>query len=157
MYTNQSTVTNLHNFFFFLTRSHCAASDNKKNPAQLSEQACSVTQDNFESLKASIITRYQDTLSDDLNPEPMEIPDKAMHIYLQPNAVPSKISIALRIPLRMQRAATQVITDLIKKQVITKVNKPTQLCAPGFFVAKPNGTSVRLVRDYTKLSKLLLF
>ena len=28
---------------------------------------------------------------------------------------------------------------------ITKVNKPTTWCAPGFFVPKPNGTSVRLV------------
>ena len=55
----------------------------------------------------------------------------------------------------MQRAATQVISDLLKKQVITKINKPTPWCAPGFFVPKPNGTSVRLVTDYTKLNKLV--
>ena len=85
----------------------------------------------------------------------MEIPDKAMHIYLQPNAVPNQISIARLVPLPMQCAATQVIHDLLKKQVITKVNKPTPWCAPGFFVPKPNGTSVRLVTDYTRLNKFV--
>ena len=76
-----------------------------------------------------------------------------MHIYLQPNAVPNQISIARLVPLRMQLAATQVISDLLIKQVKTKVNMPTPWCAPGFFVPKPNGTSVRLVTDYTKLNK----
>ena len=92
-----------------------------------------VTQDKFEYLKANIVTRYQDTLSNDLNPEPMEIPGMNMHIYLQPNAVSNQISIARFVPLRMQGAATQVITDLLKKQVITKVNKPTPWCTLGFF------------------------
>ena len=91
----------------------------KKNPAQLSKQACSVTQDNFDFLKANIIARYQETLSDDLNPDLMEMTGNAMHIYLQPNAVPSQISITRLVPLRMQHAASQVIADLLKKQVIT--------------------------------------
>ena len=67
-----------------------------------------------------------------------------MHIYQQPNAVPNTISIARLVPLRMQRAANQVISDLLKKQVITKVNKPTPWCAP-----------VCMVTDYTKLNKLV--
>ena len=83
----------------------------------------------------------------------MEIPGQSMHIYLQPKAVPNSISIARLVPLRMQRAANQAISNLLKKQVRTKVNKPTPWCAPGFFVPKPNGTSVRLVTDYTKLNK----
>ena len=128
---------------------------NKNFPAQLHDHACSVVQENYDFLKAKIITKFQDTLSDDLSPEPMEIPGKAMHIYLQPNAIPSQISIARLVPLCMQRAANQVMTDLLKKQVITKVNKPSQLCAPGVFVPKPNGTSVRLVTDYTKLNKFV--
>ena len=78
-----------------------------------------------------------------------------MHIYLQLNAMPNTISIASLVPLRIQRAETQVISDLLKKQVITKVNKPTPWCSPGFFVPKPNGTSVRLVTDYTKLKKFV--
>lgn len=65
---------------------------------------------------------------------------------------PIQISIARLIPLHMKWAATQVITDLLDKQVITKVNKPTQWCEPGFLVPKPKETSVRLVMDYTKLN-----
>lgn len=38
-------------------------------------------------------------LCDSLSPDPMEIPGKAMHIYLQPKAIPSQISIAGLIPL----------------------------------------------------------
>ena len=127
---------------------------NKKFPPQIHE-VHSIQQEQFDSTKARIVNKFQETLSDYLNPNPMEIPGKAMHIYLQPNAVPNTISIARLIPLRMQRTATQVISDLLKKQVITKVNKPTPWCAPGFFVPKPNGTSVRLVTDYTKLNKFV--
>ena len=76
-------VTNLHKNLLISWQDLIAVRViNKKNPAKLSQQARSVTQDNFESLKANIITRYQETLSDDLNPESMEIPVKAMHIYL---------------------------------------------------------------------------
>ena len=83
---------------------------NKNFPAQINEQVCSLTQEKFDSMKAHIINKYQDTLKDDLNHNPMEIPGKAMHIYMQPNAVPNQISIAPLVPLRNQRAATQVIS-----------------------------------------------
>ena len=85
-------------------------------------------QELYESSRIQIINKFQETLSDDLNPNPMEIPGKSMHIYLQPNAVPNSISIAKLVPLCMQRAANQVISDLLKKQVITKVNK--YICLP---------------------------
>ena len=127
---------------------------NENFPAQIQE-VHSVEQDQFESTRIRIINRFQETLSDDLSSNPMEIPGKSMHIYVQPNAVPNTISIARLVPLRMQCAANQVISDLLKKQVITKVNKPTPWCTPGFFVPKPNGTSVRLVTDYTKLNKFV--
>ena len=127
---------------------------NENFPAQIQE-VHSVEQEQFDSTRLKIINKFQETLSDDLNPNPMEIPGKSMHIYLQPNAVPNTISIARLVPLRMQRAANQVISDLLKKQVITKVNKPTTWGAPRFFVPKPNGTSVRLVTDYMKLNKFV--
>ena len=127
---------------------------NENFPAQIQE-VHSAEQEQFESTKLQIISKFQETLSDDLNPNPMEIPGKSMHIYLKPNTVPNTISIAHLFPLRMQRAANQVISDLIKKQVITKVNKPTPWCAPGFFVPKPNGTSLCLVTDYTKPNKFV--
>ena len=127
---------------------------NENFPAQIQE-VHAAEQELYESSRSRIINIFQETLSDDLNPNPMEIPGKSMHIYLQPNAVPNSISIARLVPLHMQRAPNQVISDLLKKQVITKVNKPTPWCAPGFFVPKPNGTSIRLVTDYTKLNKFV--
>lgn len=128
---------------------------NSNFPAQLINTACSVDSENLNELRDKVINQFQDTLSNDLSPNPMEITDKAMHMYLQPNAIHSQISIAQLIPLLMQRGATQVITYLLHKQVITKVNKPTQWGAPGFFVSKPNGTTVHLVTYYTKLHKFV--
>ena len=119
--------------FSFLARYQWITCHQQGLPGSTSRSACSVASENYDSLKAKIITKFQDTLSDDLSPEPMEIPGKAMHIYLPPHAIPSQISIAHLVPRCMQHAATQVITDFLKKQVITKVNKPTQWCAPGFF------------------------
>ena len=81
---------------------------NKNFPAQLQE-VHSVQQEQFNSTRAQIIDKFQDIFSDDLNPKPMEIPGKSMHIYLQQNAVPNTISIARLVPLSMQGAATQVI------------------------------------------------
>ena len=127
---------------------------NENFPAQIQE-VHSAKQEQFESSRLRIFSKFQETLSDDLNPNPMEIPGKSMHIYLQPNVVPNTISIARLVPPRTQRAANQVISDLLKKQVITKINKPTPWCAPGFFFPKPNRTSVRLVTDYTKLNKFV--
>ena len=77
-------VTNLHkNLLNSLQDLIALRVINKNFPAQLSEEACSVMQDNFYLLKANIIARYQEKLSDDLNHDPMEIPCKTMHIYLQ--------------------------------------------------------------------------
>ena len=150
-------VSNIHKNLLLITWQDLIAIRviNKSFPAQINEEVHSVAQEKFESTKARIVNKYQKTLNDDLNPNPMEIPGKAMHTYLQPNAIPNQISIARLIPLLMQCAATQVISDLLTKQVITKVNKSTPWCAPGFFVPKPNGTSVRLVTDYTELNKFV--
>ena len=123
-------VSNLHKNLLISWQDLIALREINKKLSLVNEQICFVTQEKFDSMKAHIINNYQDTLNDYLNPNPMEIPGKAMHIYLQPNAVPNQISIAQLVPLSMQHAATQVISDLLKKQVITKVNKPTPWCAP---------------------------
>ena len=57
---------------------------NENFPAQLQE-VHSVQKDKFDSTRAREIDKFRETLSDDLNPKPMEIPGKSM----QPNAVPT--------------------------------------------------------------------
>lgn len=86
---------------------------NSNFPKQLDDTACSASSENFNDLREKIVYQFQDTLSGDLSPDPMEILGKAMHIYLQPNAVPSQILIARLLPLHMQQAATQVSSDLL--------------------------------------------
>ena len=49
-----------------------------------------------------------------------------------------------------------VVQDLIDKNVITKVEKPTKWVSPAFFVPKPDGLLMRLVTDYyTKFNKFV--
>ena len=98
---------------------------------------------------------YQDIISDKLNENPMIIPNTAMHIHLVPNAIPYSINTARLIPLRLQKPAADVIDGLMEKGVIARVDTPTAWCSPGFFVPKPDGKSVRLVTDYTKLNKFV--
>lgn len=86
---------------------------NSNFPKQLDDTACSASSENFNDLREKIVYQFQDTLSGDLSPDPMEILGKAMHIYLQPNAVPSQILIARLLPLHMQQAAAQVSSDLL--------------------------------------------
>ena len=73
---------------------------NENFPAQILEFHAA-EQELYESSRIQIINKFQETLSDDLNPNPMEILGKSMHIYLQPNpnAVPNSISIARLVPV----------------------------------------------------------
>ena len=74
-------VSNLHKNLLISWQDLIALRDINKNfPAQINEEVHSVTQEKFDSTKARIINKFQETLNDYLNPNPMEIPGKAMHI-----------------------------------------------------------------------------
>ena len=42
--------------------------------------------------------------------------------------------------------------ELLAKQVITPCHEPTEWCSPAFFVGKPDGKTVRMVTDFTRLN-----
>ena len=65
-------------------------------------------------------------------------------------AIPHQEVVARRIPLRYKPQTDSVVQDLINKNDITKVEKPTKWVSPAFFVPKPD--SVCLVTYYTKLN-----
>ena len=69
-------------------------------PAQMKEAAFSASLESFDIIREKVVN-WEETLSNDLGPNTMEIPGKAMHIYLQPNTIPSQISIARLVPLRI--------------------------------------------------------
>ena len=102
--------------------------------------------------KDLLIKEFGSTLSDDLNPEPMKS-EKPMHVSLKPGAVPTKVTVARRVPLRYEAEANKTITDLVKRGVIAPVRETTEWCSPAFFVPKGDNIRVRLVTDYTALNK----
>ena len=102
--------------------------------------------------KEELKTLFPTVISDELNKKPMK--GGPMRIVLKDNAIPHHVYTARSIPKHLQSDANKLIKDLTSKQVIEKVNKPTEWCSPGFFVAKPGG-GVRLVTDFTKLNKFV--
>ena len=81
----------------------------------------------------------------------MNVPETKIH--LTDPYVPYRVSTARQVPLRFQTMAEQIVMDLIKAQVIVPESKPTEWCAPAFFVPEGDGVRVRLVTDYTKLNR----
>ena len=85
----------------------------------------------------------------------MRTPDGHMHISMDKDATPHQEVVERRIPLRYKPQTDSVIQDLIDKNVITKVDKPTKWVSPAFFVPKPDGIRMRLMTDHTKLNKFV--
>ena len=106
-----------------------------------------------ESIKSRLFEQFPDVFRDSLLPDPM-IGDP-VKIKLKPSAVPFRMSVARQIPLRFEEPAFKVIQGLIDNNVISPCHEPTDWCAPGFFVVKADGKSVRLVTDYTKLNNFV--
>jgi hypothetical protein len=101
----------------------------------------------------NILNEFQDVVNDELGSAPMRTPSP-MKIKLTRDVIPKRVNIARRVPLRYAKAAKDVMSDLMKKKVITRVEEPTDWCSPAFFVPKGNG-KVRLVTDYTELNKFV--
>ena len=75
-------------------------------------------------LTAAILSEYEDVLSDELNPVPMQT-GTDMHINLIDNVKPFKTLLARRVPLRYENEANKTIQDLIDKKVIVPVSETT--------------------------------
>ena len=69
-----------------------------------------------------------------LGKSPMNVPE--MKIPLTDPYVPYCVSTARQVPLSFQAMAEQIVTDLVKAQVIEPKADPTEWCAPVFFVPK---------------------
>jgi transposase InsO family protein len=95
---------------------------------------------------------FPEVLSDSLGPDQV-MSGKPMHIHLRDDTpiTPLCLYTARKVPLHFQKEADKAISELLHKNVIAKVDKPTDWVSPGQFVPKPNG-KVRLVTDYTRLN-----
>ena len=64
-------------------------------------------------LKAKLMQKFDSTLSDDLNPEPMRC--TPMSIALQENATPTCVTTAKRVPKHYEPEPKKTVTELIEK------------------------------------------
>ena len=96
---------------------------------------------------------FDNTLSDDLNPEPMRC--NPMSISLQEDAVPTCVTTARQVPKHYKPESKRTVAELIDRGVITPVDEPTTWCSLAFFVPKADGKRVRLVTDFTALNKFV--
>ena len=100
-----------------------------------------------------IVKKFNTVFSDELSETPMKAPP--MKIHLKDNAKPFRISTARQVPLRFKEESDKEVQSYIEKGVIVKVTEPTNWCAPGFFVPKPDGVRVRMVTDFTALNEFV--
>lgn len=77
--------------------------------------------------------------------------EKEMEIYLSPDAKPFALMAPRVVPLPMLEKVKQELERMVKLDVITPVDFPTQFCAPMVAVAK--GEGVRICGDFTELNK----
>ena len=76
------------------------------------------------------------------------------------DAKPYAIATARTVPIPMRKAVEETLQKMEQQDIITKVTKPTEWCAPMVPVAKPKKTpeddlSVRICVDYKKLNACL--
>ena len=83
-------------------------------PADFPNAVLSVSQaNNLSHLRAKLLRLFDDTLSDDLNPEPMRC--NPMSISLQDDAIPTCITTARRVPKHYEPESKRTVAELIDR------------------------------------------
>ena len=101
-------------------------------PADFPNTVLAVTQTNeLAHLKAKLLQKFDKTLSDDLNPQPMKC--TPMSIALEDNASPTCVTTARRVPKHFEPESKKTVSELIDRGVITPVEEATTWCYWGGF------------------------
>ena len=77
-------------------------------------------------------------------------------ITLKDNARPFALNVPRPIPFPLRKAADEALDEMIKNQVIVKVDEPTAWVAPMVVVPKPGHSKVRICTDFTELNKFIM-
>ena len=89
-------------------------------PADFPNAVLAVIQPNqLSSLRTKLLRKFDKTLSDDLNPEPMKC--SPMSISLENNAVPICVTTARRVPKHYEPESKKTIAELIGRRVIAPI------------------------------------
>ncbi len=113
----------------------------------------SATEAELKEMRDKLIKAYPDVFYDGKGLPPMT-GDK-MHISLDENAVPFKVTTARKLPHAAREDIKRQLEDMVKKVIIAPVNEPTKWVHPMVVVLKADG-SWRLCVDLTKLNKYVL-
>ena len=82
-----------------------------------------------ERLTSVLFGRFPDVMQDILKSTPMA-EDEPMHVFLQGDVRPFKVSTPRKVPLAFQKEAEATIQDLLKRGVVAPVTVPTAWCSP---------------------------
>ena len=102
---------------------------------------------------ASLKAEFPDVLSDDLNGQCMNGPPMEIKLRSDIPIVPKRVLTARQVPRHYQEKANQLVNRLIKEEIITPCNEPTDWISPAHFVPKPGGNDVRLTCDLSELNR----
>jgi len=94
----------------------------------------------------TMLEKFSDVFSDTLKKTPIK--GKPVKIHLKDDAKPKRILTTRKIPAHHEEEAKRIIDQLIKDDVIAKLDTPTDWLSPAFFVPKESG-GLRLVVDYS--------
>ena len=75
-----------------------------------------------------------------------------MRIELREDAIPYAVTAARSIPFAWKEQVKNKIKDMVDKNIITEVTKPTEWCHPLVLQPKKDSSEVRLCVDLTKLN-----
>ena len=76
-------------------------------------------------------------------------------IKLKPKAEPYALNVPRKVPFPKLEKTKQEIERMLQMGVISKIDQPTEWCAPMVVIPKPNG-DVRMCVDLTKLNENIL-
>ena len=117
-------------------------------PKNFPVQACKPI--DFQRIRNSLIKLFPDVLTDILPDSAKTGPLMKIHLK-RGEKVPFRVTTARAIPLHWVEKAERCVNKLLNAKSIAPQDAPTEWCAPGFFVLKPDG-ELRLVVDYTGLN-----
>ncbi len=113
----------------------------------------SATEVELKEMRERLIAAYPDVFYDGHGLPPMT--GETMHISLEENAVPFKVTTARKLPHAAREDIKKQLEDMVKQLIIAPVNHPTKWVHPMVVVLKADGTW-RLCVDLTKLNKYVL-
>ena len=124
---------------------------NRCNAVKYNTEA-SHTDQKCQELKAMLLEDYSDVFRDDLGERRLEGEPMTIHLSETREIQPKVTYTARPVAKHYQKAAEELIAQLLRDGIIAKVNQATDWVSPAHFVPKKNG-GVRLVTDYTRLNQ----